>query len=489
MNARITDRHETTTTARSFIAVNPQMTIGKLGLLPLVLYLTYSVYGQNEDSCDLITSFIYCRCEQLILRCYIHGHLKPGDPIWNEFDQKVNITELAFVSRSGFELNFIPVSAIVAIPGLKVLQFQQAKLGIIPPHSFSENKLSKIDLKSNEITQLQSGSFSSMRELKRLSLTGNLLKEIKKGTFVDLPRLEDLFLDDNNISAIEGRSFDQLSSLRELDLSRNFLLEIEEETFSGLSNLDILDLYRNQIQELKEGVFRHLIRLRQLNLNNNVISRIHPHALDGLSNLNSLLLNYNQLKTLPEGLFLPTTELRQISLSSNKLQILPANVLELKRKWDSNFVFHFKDNELKCDCKLWWLIHYSVNNSESSMWKKEIRHVKCLHESSTEHNDSQRVIKLRQEEVGCEDDPIFRKNGGYFLSENKGFSENSNMESVSDTSDNLTRDDSEAVNSGRTENSITKASVESRTKSSNKACSNRTANIWLIALFLLLMVF
>jgi len=67
-------------------------------------------------------------------------------------------------------------------------------------------------------------------------------------TFVDLPSLEFLLLDDNRITRIERGAFTTMDYLKRLDLRGNKLKIISDEAFQDLPLLELLDLAYNQLQ-------------------------------------------------------------------------------------------------------------------------------------------------------------------------------------------------------------------------------------------------
>ncbi|XP_023216187.1 decorin-like [Centruroides sculpturatus] len=386
---------------------------GGRGWLPLLLLILHPVIltkGELEDTCDVFSPSIYCNCEfrrsdeGRSLNCYVGGPLTPRDGIWEEIGFR-NATYLGLVCKLGSELDFVPVAALGALPDLRALRFRQARLGSLSSGSFSNNRLVDIDLSSNEIERLEPAAFVSMENLERLSLTDNLITKIEKGSFVRLPKLRDLFLDGNQIVTIQSGSFEGLSGLVDMILSSNNLTRLEEGTFKGLTRLDFLDLFRNQITELPENAFLPLSNLSRLDLSRNRISSIHPSSFRGLNHLTVLLLNYNKLQTLPNRLFMPVPQLRQIGLDFNLLHGLSPYLLSyLDRRLERDFIFRFKENPLRCNCGLWWTATHYLNNSQSLLWKKQLRHVKCSFSDSVAGGDTQRVMKLASDEVGCGND-------------------------------------------------------------------------------------
>ncbi|XP_075159039.1 remoulade [Haematobia irritans] len=79
-----------------------------------------------------------------------------------------------------------------------------------------------LDLSKNGLSTFEKEFFRNMTELKRLDLSGNILKTIDKSTFGDaFENLERLRLNNNSIAHIYPGSFDHLINLKQLDISHN----------------------------------------------------------------------------------------------------------------------------------------------------------------------------------------------------------------------------------------------------------------------------
>ncbi|GAB1597499.1 peroxidasin-like [Argonauta hians] len=107
------------------------------------------------------------------------------------------------------------------------------------------------------------------RETELLDMRSNRIKNIASGTFSNLQYLEILLLNHNEIETLTSNSFAGLPSLRELYLYNNGIHTIENGTFSGLRNLEQLYLQNNAIKTLSPGVFEGLPKLRVLYLHGN----------------------------------------------------------------------------------------------------------------------------------------------------------------------------------------------------------------------------
>uniref|UniRef100_A0A182ILJ9 Uncharacterized protein n=1 Tax=Anopheles atroparvus TaxID=41427 RepID=A0A182ILJ9_ANOAO len=101
-----------------------------------------------------------------------------------------------------------------------------------------------LDLSSNQLSHLDSDSFSEVnKSLRRLRLSSNPIVLPDSGPFLELPELEELYLDGCNLT------------------------ELPDETFSELGGLTLLDLFGNQFDEdMNIDVFEPLSHLMKLRL-------------------------------------------------------------------------------------------------------------------------------------------------------------------------------------------------------------------------------
>jgi hypothetical protein len=150
-----------------------------------------------------------------------------------------------------------------------------------------------------------------------LRLGRNQISSIESGTFSGLTNLTLLLLGSNQLSSIESGDFSGLTNLTELELDYNQISSIESETFSGLTNLDGLILASNQISSIESGAFSELTNLTELRLGFNRISSIESGDFGGLTNLLDLELYHNWISSIESGAFSGFTSLRSLFLGGN----------------------------------------------------------------------------------------------------------------------------------------------------------------------------
>lgn len=154
--------------------------------------------------------------------------------------------------------------------------------------------------------------FSSLSNLKFLSLLDGNLGSVSANNFEGLTGLNSLFLDRCQISSLESGSFSNLTSLTQLSLSSNNFTSIPGGTFVNLSSLVILSLGGSHVQTIED-------------------------TFEGANPNIQILLQDNQLTTLPEATWRPLVE-RMMSTPLTQGVIDVAN------------------NRLDCGCDVKWLI-------------------------------------------------------------------------------------------------------------------------------------
>ena len=131
-----------------------------------------------------------------------------------------------------------------------------------------------LDLRFNQISDIEVGSFLHLPECTYMPLSNNKLTNIQSGMFKGLQSLEYLTLDNNGIYHIEGRSFSHLPQCHNLDLYDNKLTQIREDMLVGMYSLKNLDLSGNEISHIESGSFTKTQQLQYVDLSSNKLSTI-----------------------------------------------------------------------------------------------------------------------------------------------------------------------------------------------------------------------
>ena len=218
--------------------------------------------------------------------------------------------------------------------------------------------LKELYLNNNQITFLYRQQFVHLRNLKKLDLGYNKLKQVGNGLF-SLNPLKELFLTANEIESLPNDLITRiLCTLELLDLDMNNLipqsvypLNISSQDLPGLHlsfgfnnvtklpnylfnatswiSLKSISLHHNHIASLPPGIFlsNYLLNLETIDLSNNLLKTLPLKLLHNpiLTKLNLLVFSYNILEMLPFDLFSSKNliHLRDIGLKKNKIKVLP----------------------------------------------------------------------------------------------------------------------------------------------------------------------
>uniref|UniRef100_A0A3B4F9C2 Reticulon-4 receptor-like 2 n=1 Tax=Pundamilia nyererei TaxID=303518 RepID=A0A3B4F9C2_9CICH len=187
----------------------------------------------------------------------------------------------------------------------------------------------RVFLQNNRITELRVGSFGFGTQV--LWLFSNNITWIEAGAFSELRDLEELDLGDNpNLHRLEGGAFRGLEKLQRAleshahpkphffsNLQENNLHFLQDDIFSDLINLSQLFLHGNRIRTLSENVFRGLVNLDRLLLHDNRIRQVNRRAFRDLGRLTMLFLFNNTLAELPSQTLRDTQGIEFLRLNAN----------------------------------------------------------------------------------------------------------------------------------------------------------------------------
>ncbi|VVC93666.1 unnamed protein product [Leptidea sinapis] len=156
-------------------------------------------------------------------------------------------------------------------------------------------RLKSLNIINNNIFVIYDSPFGHLSRLENLNLSRNHLTDIEELFQFDYKnKLKKLSLAHNSISEIPGDTFSELTSLLELDLSYNNIYELIEEPFSNLTSLKKLILSYNKIKNIN-GALNNLLDLKHLYLRNNYIENIELESIKIISHLETFDVAQNQL--------------------------------------------------------------------------------------------------------------------------------------------------------------------------------------------------
>ncbi|XP_029381746.1 toll-like receptor 2 [Echeneis naucrates] len=122
-----------------------------------------------------------------------------------------------------------------------------------------------LDLCFNNITTVTADDLTGHRELRALSLHGNILAEIHQAAFDCLWSLEELDLSDNQLTVLNPKWFRELGALQRLNLLNNPYSAVgSTPVFQGLVNLRRLAFGGPALKELKRAALSGVTQLEEL---------------------------------------------------------------------------------------------------------------------------------------------------------------------------------------------------------------------------------
>ena len=104
---------------------------------------------------------------------------------------------------------------------------------------------------------------------------------------------ERLFLNKSHVNFIEPGTFKQLKKIKQIYLQENELNSLDELIFGDLRSLEGLYLQQNKIKSIGPGSFSQLVSLKHLLLHKNNLSHLDVRLFDSLKSLQSISLHDN----------------------------------------------------------------------------------------------------------------------------------------------------------------------------------------------------
>lgn len=232
---------------------------------------------------------------------------------------------------------------------LTELNLQSNEIESLSPDAFKNcSKLSNLNLRYNRITRIDKEVFRGLHSLTNVDFLWNPLISITPNAFDDLCALTQLTFGGNDDGKaqirsfpsglfqkcgknlfemtiqnthwqrIEDHSFHGVSESVSLDLSQNLIQSVGKDAFAGITSLIYLQLGRNNLTELSPEVFRN-VSVWTLDLSDNNLQYLPDNLLKGQTNLLALLLQRNPIKTITANVFADLTSLRSLTLFHGKL--------------------------------------------------------------------------------------------------------------------------------------------------------------------------
>ncbi|XP_064466119.1 protein slit-like isoform X2 [Ornithodoros turicata] len=125
----------------------------------------------------------------------------------------------------------------------------------------------ELRLNDNSIAKVRnSGVFKKLPNLNKLDLRNNEITDIEDNAFLGAGALSDLLLTENKLKHVRPKMFAGLTNIKTLMLRTNELTSITNDTFADLDSVRLLSLYDNKIRCIMPGSFERMSSLSTLNL-------------------------------------------------------------------------------------------------------------------------------------------------------------------------------------------------------------------------------
>lgn len=231
---------------------------------------------------------------------------------------------------------------------LREIYINRNRISSVSNQSFEmSSKLAVIVLDENELTSesIETGAFSSLTELRRISFARNNVKVFPAG----MPySLKEIYAPHNGMARIPSMALSQLTNVEILDLSHN---QFTDESFgdksyglANLVNLRKIYLSYNQLRHIPSNLS---FTTESVYLTANRLSSITVPDLERLTNLRMLDLAHNQLYSIERGTLRNLRSLANIDLSGNNWWC-DCFLLDLWDYLKSSGVHHGAQDSPKC---------------------------------------------------------------------------------------------------------------------------------------------
>nr|XP_026484294.1 protein artichoke [Vanessa tameamea] len=227
-----------------------------------------------------------------------HNNLRKVTP--GALQQLPNLARLLLTDNPHLGITQLDTQLLVGT-GRRLQQIDASRTGLCQvPEAFTHS-VRFLSLVGNKITSIRCGDLDSYPLLQSLDFCDNKIVSIEDDSLGRLEMLLFLNLNKNLLSNVPRSLPD---GLKYLSLKENLIKNLTKPDFKDLPNLRILLLKCNQIQYIQDGIFEDLLSLEMLDLSNNPIKLLSSSAFDGPLSLRDLrLCNLNISVPEQDGLF------------------------------------------------------------------------------------------------------------------------------------------------------------------------------------------
>lgn len=201
------------------------------------------------------------------LKCVLSGKNEKLDVglYINESIQNI-VKELTINS---FELNNLS-NAFVNLTNLDKIIINSSTGLSSMNQSFSNQKLSYIEITSTDLEFVSEELFSKLNTLETLKMNKNEIKEIHKDAFKDQVKLEAIEMDQNEIKSLPDNVFVNNLNLKTISCQDNKIEKLTLKTFSGCLKVSKIQMQNNWINEIEDNFLQSLSSHLIIDFNGNI---------------------------------------------------------------------------------------------------------------------------------------------------------------------------------------------------------------------------
>ncbi|XP_011500734.1 PREDICTED: chaoptin [Ceratosolen solmsi marchali] len=242
------------------------------------------------------------------------------------FKRCINLEELYLDYNN---LTSPPIDSLKGPKAIKVLSLAGNNIGTIRRGTFSilGRTLLHLDLSSNELLHFEDGALIEMVNLLTLNISHNNLQRLNSDVFKDAIKLQQLDISSNFLKYFPLDALHYSKGITFLNISNNLITELDDAHLSNLKNLEFLDLSRNNIGRLSTNAFITSTSLIQLDLSFNALRAIEEASFGGLTNLQYLSLRDNNILLMPSASLARLPSLMHLNLEFNRIAVITSEIL------------------------------------------------------------------------------------------------------------------------------------------------------------------
>ncbi|KAK6644340.1 hypothetical protein RUM43_000607 [Polyplax serrata] len=244
-----------------------------------------------------------------------------------------NLTSVETLDLSNNGLKILPQKLFHSMKRLKIILLKDNFIEFIPRRAFQgdvHSDLTTIQLSYNQLSFIESYTFSDLNNLQSLWLNDNRIRRIDKRAFTNLNRLRHLYIRGNEINYLNDETFQNLPELEKLDLAYNRLRVFNYDCLEQVGTLSsfVLNMSFNLLEQMsakesgsdQQGILPQEINVKALDLSHNNISFLGPKVFEPIEpSLTHLYLSHNDLRNMTKNTFGGLVHLQLLDVSYNKL--------------------------------------------------------------------------------------------------------------------------------------------------------------------------